>query len=147
MVTISEKFEPYYHWLGIPANEQPPHCYRLLGIPPFEESPAVIENAADRQMAHLRTFQTGEHATESQRLLNEVAAARVCLLTPKKKAAYDQWLHQKTSGPAEGSNADPIDAGLAAVFEARIPSSSRISPRSRGKKLDPSLKGSSSRQR
>ena len=73
---MSEKFDPYHEWLGIPASEQPPHHYRLLGIPPFEESPTVIENAADQRMAHLRTFQTGKHAAESQRLLNEVAAAK-----------------------------------------------------------------------
>ncbi len=83
---MSEKFDPYHQWLGIPASEQPPHHYRLLGIPAFEESPTVIENAADQRMAHLRTFQTGKHAAESQRLLNEVAAARVCLLNAEKKS-------------------------------------------------------------
>ena len=138
---MSEKFEPYHQWLGIPANKQPPDCYTLLGIPLFEESPAVIENAADRQMAHLRNFQTGEHAAESQRLANEVAAARVRLLKPEKKAAYDQWLRQRISGPAEGLNADAIDPGLAAVFEARIPSSSGISSKGRGKKTRPKPAG------
>jgi hypothetical protein len=89
---MSEKFDPYHEWLGITASEQPPHHYRLLGIAAFEASPTVIENAADRQMAHLRTFQTGGHGGESQRLLNEIAAARICLLNPAKKAAYDQQL-------------------------------------------------------
>ena len=43
-------------------------------------------------MAHLRTFQTGQNSTLSQRLLNEVSAARICLLNPDKKAAYDEEL-------------------------------------------------------
>lgn len=86
---MSEKFDPYHEWLGIPASEQPPHHYRLLGIPVFEESPTVVENAADQRMAHLRTFQTGRHGAESQRLLNEVAAARICLLNLQK--AVGRW--------------------------------------------------------
>lgn len=46
-------------------------------------------------MAHLRNYQTGKHADLSQRLLNEVAAARVCLLNGAKKAAYDKQLRAK----------------------------------------------------
>jgi len=38
------------------------------------------------------------------------------------------------SGPAEDSQADPLDPGLAAVFETGIPSSSGISSNGRGKK-------------
>ena len=79
---MSERFDACHEWLGIPAAEQPANHYRLLGISAFEESPTVIESAADQRMAHLRTFQTGKHAAESQRLLNEVAAARLCLLNP-----------------------------------------------------------------
>ncbi len=85
-------FDPYHVWLGIPPDEQPPNRYRLLGIRPFEPNAEVIDSAADRQSAHLRTFQAGKHAAISQRLLNEVAAARVCLLNPQNKAIYDQQL-------------------------------------------------------
>ena len=28
---MAEKFDPYHEWLGIPASEQPPDHYRLLG--------------------------------------------------------------------------------------------------------------------
>ena len=45
-------------------------------------------------MAHLRTFQAGKHSQDSQRLLNEVAKARVCLLKAEKKATYDQELRK-----------------------------------------------------
>ena len=43
-------------------------------------------------MVHLRTFQSGRHSLFSQRLLNEVAAAKVVLLSPATKAAYDEQL-------------------------------------------------------
>jgi len=85
----------YYEWLGIPPNEQPPNHYRLLGIPLFEVNPRVIENAADQRMAHLRTFQLGQHMAVAQTLLNEVAAAKICLLNHEKRAAYDAQLRQQ----------------------------------------------------
>jgi hypothetical protein len=86
------EFDPYYRWLGIAAEEQPANHYRLLGLRLFEGEPDVISEAADRQMGHLRTHQLGEHAALSQRLLNEVAAARICLLDGPAKAAYDAAL-------------------------------------------------------
>lgn len=95
---MSESFDPYHRWLGIPPKDQPPNHYRLLGIDPFEDNLDVIEAAADRQMGHLRTYQTGKHAALSQQLLNEVAAAKVCLLNPRRKAAYDESLRQKSQG-------------------------------------------------
>lgn len=98
---MPDDFDACFEWLGIPPTEQPPNHYRLLGIPLFVENPRVVENAADQRMAHLRTFQTGRHAAESQRLLNDVAAARICLLNPQKKAAYDERLRQTLGGRPE----------------------------------------------
>jgi hypothetical protein len=94
---MSEPFDPYYHWLGIPPHEQPPNHYRLLSIQLFEPNPQVIQNAVDRLMAHLRTFQTGRRAAESQRLLNEISRAKICLLNPKKRAEYDRKLKAQLS--------------------------------------------------
>src|SRR5258708_5802647 len=82
-------FDPYHKWLGIPPAEQPPHHYRLLSIAPFEPDLDVIEAAADRQMSYIRQCATGPYIKESQKLLNELSAARVCLLSPTKKQAYD----------------------------------------------------------
>ena len=89
---MGQPFDPYHKWLGIPPEEQPPSHYRLLGIKDFETDPDVIEAAADQRMGHLRRYQTSQHAELSQRLLNEVAAARICLLNPSKRAAYDEQL-------------------------------------------------------
>lgn len=97
---MSNTFDPYHTWLGIAPSEQPPNHYRLLGIALFEESRDVISNAADRQMAHIRTFQNGKHAAESQKLLNELSAARVTLLDPKKRAEYDAKLRAAMYPPA-----------------------------------------------
>ncbi|MBM80719.1 MAG: hypothetical protein CMJ78_09015 [Planctomycetaceae bacterium] len=94
-----QAFDPYHKWLGIKPEEQPPHHYRLLGISTFEADDDVIDSAAERHMTFLQTCSTGEHIEDSQRLLNEVAAARVCLLNPKKKAAYDRKLRQQLEQP------------------------------------------------
>ncbi len=99
---MSQQFNPYHVWLGIPLEQQPANYYRLLGIEMFEDDPDVITSAADKQMAHLRTFQAGKHGTLTQRLLNEVSAARICLLDPEQKAEYDSALH---SQPATGFSA------------------------------------------
>ena len=82
-------FDPYHNWLGIPPEEQPPCYYRLLGVNPHETNSDVISNAADRQMIFVRQFQDGEHQAESQRVLNELAAAKICLLNPGTRATYD----------------------------------------------------------
>ena len=122
---MAKPFDPYHIWLGIPSEEQPPNHYRLLGIMPFESNSDAIQNAADRQMTHLRTFQTGERAEFSQRLLNEVAAAKVCLLNPSKKAAYDAQLKARLQGisplaPAPASPAvEALDPALEALLEEK----------------------------
>lgn len=85
-------FDPYHKWLAIPPNEQPPHHYRLLGVALFESDLDVIEAAADRQMAYIRQCATGPYIKQSQQILNELSAARVCLLNPAKRQAYDKEL-------------------------------------------------------
>ncbi len=83
-------FDPYLKWLGIRDSQRPPNHYRLLGLDSFESDPEVISIAADRQMAHIRTFQIGKHGEISQKILNELAEARRCLLNDAKRSAYDQ---------------------------------------------------------
>lgn len=92
---MDEHFDPYHLWLGIPPTEQPPHHYRLLGLTFGEKSAAVIEGAADRQMAYVRSQAGGKHVEATQRLLNEISAARLVLLDPVKKAAYDDELRAR----------------------------------------------------
>ena len=92
---MEDTFDAYHIWLGIPRKNQPPNHYCLLGIELFEESTDAILNAADQRMDHLRGFQIGPHSALSQKLLNQVAAARLCLLDPAKKAAYDRSLQGK----------------------------------------------------
>jgi hypothetical protein len=98
---MSKQFNPYHSWLGIPAEEQPPNHYRLLGIPLFETNEDVIQNGLDQRMAHIKSFANGRHGAVSQRLLTELSQAGVCLLRAEKKQVYDQQLRSKLRASAE----------------------------------------------
>ena len=120
---MADGFDPYLKWLGISPKDQPPHHYRLLGIDLFMDDPDVIEAAADRQMAHIRTYQSGKRAAESHSLLNEISTARVCLLDPEQKAAYDEQLREQLGHedkkPAPRRRQPPIGTGRAICHPAR----------------------------
>jgi hypothetical protein len=96
---MADAFDAYHEWLGIPPEEQPADYYRLLGVTRFEAKPSVIEHAADRQMAHVRSLQTGKHGKESQKLLNQIASAKICLLDPERKEDYDTQLRASAKSP------------------------------------------------
>ena len=102
---MSEGFDPYYRWLGIPPKEQPPNHYRLLGLELFEADPALIDSFALRHASFLRDITDGPHLAAAQRLLNELAAARRCLLDPQRKAAYDGDLRARLAA-AQKSTCD-----------------------------------------
>jgi uncharacterized protein (TIGR03067 family) len=103
-----DQFDAYYKWLGIPPQEQPPNHYRLLGLTLFESDPDVIDAAANRLMAYLQQCATGPRVAESQRILNEVAAARVCLLNAKKRRSYDQRLRKSSAQPSAVTAPDAV---------------------------------------
>lgn len=104
---MSEKFNPYHQWLGIPPKDQPTNYYRLLGVEIYESSSDVIASAADRQMKHIRSFQTGQRATYAQQLLTEISAAKVTLLNPAKKSAYDAFLLRLAEEDEKSAEAIP----------------------------------------
>jgi hypothetical protein len=81
--------------LGIKQGVEPTF-YKLLGIEEDETNPTVIMNAADRQMAHVRNFQTSKKYGEAvQVILNRVSNGRITLLDAEKKAQYDETLKMR----------------------------------------------------
>lgn len=111
---MPEQFDPYHLWLGISPKDQPPNHYRLLGIDRFEVNSNVISNAADQRMAHVRSFQTGKNSELSQVILNEISAARICLLNPQRKQAYDAQLRKSMAAATPPT----VQPAAAAVQEA-----------------------------
>lgn len=139
---MATDFDPYRKWLGIPPQYQPPNHYRLLGIELFEADADVIANAADQRAIHLKTFASGPYAALSQRLLNEVAAARVCLLNPSEKAKYDSQLRThleaeaathvvvESASPPEGASSSRIGKPKALPATPKIAAAFDSSPAS-----------------
>lgn len=142
-----EASSPGYHlWLGITPDLQPPNHYRLLGIEPFESSEEVIEAAAHRQSRYLREVAVGKQRKQSQSLLNEVSAARRCLLDPEKRKAYDEQLRaeaeksvatkQQTAEPEQAVESPKTQSAVTPATEAptpSVPEASALSPEKKSK--------------
>ncbi|MBP89050.1 MAG: hypothetical protein CMJ64_20435 [Planctomycetaceae bacterium] len=109
-------FDPYHKWLGISPQYQPPNHYRLLSLDLYESDPDVIEASVDRIAAFLQDVATGPHAKESQKLLNEIAAARLCLLDDASRMAYDEHLTAELSPPIQTPGANKIPASAVPTF-------------------------------
>ncbi len=125
---MPEAFDPYRKWLGIPPKDQPPNHYRLLAIELFEDDPDVIEAAADARMAHVRTYQTGQNSALSQKILNELSKAKLCLLDAARKTNYDAELRQRQ---AATSSAEPAISSSVGIAQASAVRPSQALPKAR----------------
>ncbi|MEZ6078664.1 MAG: FHA domain-containing protein [Pirellulaceae bacterium] len=97
-----DEYDAYHLWLGIPPDEQPPSHYRLLGVRLFEQNAEVIRNAADRQRAHVKRLGINQYEKRGQDLLNDIEAAKICLLKPEKRKLYDERLKAELQREADG---------------------------------------------
>lgn len=86
------KFDPYYHWLGIPPKDRPLNYYRLLSLELFESDEAVIRAAVKRQRAYLQSMAEEDHPEVCAKILAQIKSAGGVLLDPEKRASYDTKL-------------------------------------------------------
>ena len=119
---MPESFDPYYKWLAIPPEDQPPSHYRLLAIDVFEQDEEVIANAAEQRLSHLRILEMGEQGATATELIKEIKAARSCLLDPQTRSSYEAQLRGESS-------ADP-------VVEIESPKGTGSTGRKKGKAAD-----------
>ncbi|MBI1313870.1 hypothetical protein GC176_21465 [bacterium] len=143
---MSDTFDPYHKWLGIPRDEQPPNHYRLLGIAAFESDADVIDAAANQRMAYLQDMAVGPQVVHSQRLLNEISTARRCLLNTDAKATYDAQLRQHQVAQQPGSP-PAAEAPFVPIINTDVPAAtpavdrtSTRQPASDRKRLDKSAR-------
>lgn len=104
---MSDTFDPYYTWLGIPPEEQPADYYKLLGIRRFENNQEVISNALRQRETYIRSFQSGPRAAVAAELLDELAGAGEWLLNPEAKGAYDRELRSRDAPKLTSSGNRP----------------------------------------
>ena len=124
----SPDFDPYLKWLGIRDSTRPVNHYRLLGLDLYESDPDVISMAADRQMAHIRTYQNGPNGDISQQILSELARARRCLLMAEKKATYDQQLKSVLNPDRVPPTALPLATPINQQPSTQSPVNHRLPP-------------------
>lgn len=98
---MPDEFDPYLAWLGIPPTARPANHYQLLGLAEWETDRDRIAAAADQRMGEVRSYQTGPRGKFTQKILNELSVAKLCLLDARAKEAYDVGLaRQRTTFPA-----------------------------------------------
>lgn len=97
----------YAAWLSVPSGPRPPDHYTLLGLARFESDPKKISEASSAGLRKLRPISL-KYPVETNALMNEIAAAEVCLLDAEAKAKYDERLRA-------GSNAKTAAAAQATV--------------------------------
>ena len=88
----------YTEWLGVPPDPRPPDYYTLLGVDIFCRDQDIIELAARRQLMRLDEFALypdRDTRDAVQDMMNEVARARVDLVNPNRRLAYDRQLAQR----------------------------------------------------
>lgn len=98
------QLDVYRDWLKIEATNRPLNYYQLLRLKPFEDNVQVIRKHYRELNAHVRKYATGEYIEQSQKLLNELAKAMLCLTDAGRKEEYDFNLGRKTetAEPASG---------------------------------------------
>lgn len=146
---MSESFDPYRVWLGIPPESRPPTHYELLGISPREQEPAVIKAAGLRQSGYVRNFQVGKYSKDATQILNELAAALACLQDPVKRAQYDADLQARQVGAADQGQqnvpaAPVIDLDQLAATDMPLPAARDLRS---GQRRPPRLLGQAGKRR
>lgn len=147
---MSEEIDLYYEWLGIKPEDQPPNHYQLLGVDLFESDEAALARAADERMVYVRTFATGRHAKRSQGVLNEIAAAKLCLLDERRRGEYNTTLKAAAEPPVDVEVVDdqlaasvppPAAPPVAVVEEPSQTATADVAPRAEVSTIAPSSGG------
>ena len=114
---MAEAFDPYHIWLAIPPRIS---LRTTIGCSAFRHSRPIPTcwRAPRTSDGACPLIPAGKHSADSQKLLNELAAARLCLLSSEKRQAYDRVLKAKLAAekpepPAPPSPAAPATKPLA----------------------------------
>lgn len=103
----------YTEWLGIPEDKQPesgpPDHYELLRLRRFEDDQEKIQNNYKKLNAHVRQYAAGQYMEESQRLLNEIAKAMLCLTDPEAKRDLDESMGREFAEEPDDYGRRPLD--------------------------------------
>ena len=104
----------YKDWLGIPDGPRPPDHYQLLRLVRFEDNTEKTRSNYRKLNAHVRKYSTGQYASLSQDLLNELAKAMLCLTDVDRKREYDESLGREAAVEVDEFGRLPLEKILSA---------------------------------
>ncbi|MEM7785000.1 MAG: hypothetical protein AAF623_16745 [Planctomycetota bacterium] len=137
---MANTFNPYTSWLRIPKDQLPPDYYRLLGLKRFEKDARKIERSVEKRVVFLQDVSNGPHVNEAQRLLSEVARARICLRNEQRREKYDEKLKAKLGSARlkiELPEINELPNPDQWVFQGAIPDADLVQQKRKIKKSDP----------
>ncbi|MEX2213474.1 MAG: hypothetical protein WD768_05060, partial [Phycisphaeraceae bacterium] len=120
----------YTQWLKIAPGPRPPDFYTLLGLPRCCDDAVRIEDAAHEQLDRLDRYALSPDPASReacQRMMNEVAHARVVLRDAIRRAAYNKELAQALG---IAPPADPVQVQMPAALPELAPPQPVSQPRS-----------------
>ena len=91
----AKEIDVYKEWLGIKDPVRPLNHYQLLRLKQFEDDSGKVRENYRKMNAHVRKYAAGEYGPLSQKLLNELAKAMLCLTDTRRKSEYDATLGRK----------------------------------------------------
>ena len=94
----TKEIDVYKEWLGIADTARPLNHYQLLRLKQFEDDAGKVREHYRKMNAHVRKYASGDFAAQSQKLLNELAKAMLCLTDARRKSEYDLTLGRKDAG-------------------------------------------------
>src|SRR3990172_6725775 len=95
---MAEPLDVYRDWLGIADAARPLNDYQLLRKKKLEDNVEKIRAHYRKLSTQVRKYATGKYAAESQKLLNELAKAMLCLTDLQRKREYDASLGREATG-------------------------------------------------
>lgn len=108
---MADVFNPYQAFLGLEGQTSPDY-YQLLRLRESETDHETIAAAADRAVTRVRSHRPGPNAVAWSRLLDEIQAARSCLLDPAKRQEYNERLpSQSPLQTAPGASEPSVATG------------------------------------
>ena len=95
---MAKSLDVYRDWLGIAETARPLSYYQVLRLKKFEDNVALVREHYRKMNGHVRKFASGDYATASQELLNELAKAMLCLTDARRNREYDASLGRPDTG-------------------------------------------------
>ena len=108
---MGKELDVYRDWLGIEDPTRPLSYYQLLRVKKFEDNATKIRSHYRKMNTHVRKYGAGEYGRQSQKLLNELAKAMLCLTDAKRKREYDASLGRTDFGSGKVRSFEEILLG------------------------------------